>query len=199
MEAMVDGGERVGLVEVRLFRPFGGRARCRVARTTRAVAVLDRTKEPGARGAAVPGCRDLARGGDRGRTRPLAGGMPRVLGGRYGLSSKEFTPAMARAALDALDDADAPSHFTVGIVDDVSDSSLQVDAGFDTEHDETVRAVFYGLGSDGTVSANKNSIKIIGDHTDLHAQGYFVYDSRRRAPSRSRTCGSGQNRSVPAI
>ena len=79
-----------------------------------------------------------------------------------------------------------------------SDSSLQVDAGFDTEHDETVRAVFYGLGSDGTVSANKNSIKIIGDHTDLHAQ-VLVYDSRRRAPSRSRTCGSGQNRSVPAI
>ena len=109
----------------------------------------------------------------------LAGGMPRVLGGRYGLSSKEFTPAMAKAALDALDDPGAPQHCTIGIVDDVSYSSLPVDPAFDTERADTVRAVFYGLGSDGTVSANKNSIKIIGEHTDLHAQGYFVYDSKK--------------------
>ena len=105
--------------------------------------------------------------------------MPRVIGGRYGLSSKEFTPAMAAAVFDELE-ADPPkNHFTVGIVDDVGGTSLPVDASFAPEPDDVVRAVFYGLGSDGTVSANKNSIKIIGEHTDLHVQGYFVYDSKK--------------------
>ncbi|MGZ8630091.1 MAG: pyruvate:ferredoxin (flavodoxin) oxidoreductase [Actinomycetota bacterium] len=181
VEAMVAAEERVGLVKVRLFRPFSaGALVAALPETTRAVAVLDRTKEPGAPG--EPLYQDvvtsLAEEIGAGRAR-LEGGMPLVLGGRYGLSSKEFTPAMAKAALDALDDPDAPTHFTVGIVDDVTGSSLSVDPTFDTEHEETVRAVFFGLGSDGTVSANKNSIKIIGERTDLHAQGYFVYDSKK--------------------
>jgi pyruvate-ferredoxin/flavodoxin oxidoreductase len=181
VEALVIRGEPVGVVKVRLFRPFSpGALVAALPETTRAVMVLDRTKEPGAPG--EPLYEDvvtaLAEEAAAGRTR-LRGGMPRVLGGRYGLSSKEFTPAMAKAALDALDDPGAPQHCTVGIVDDVTHTSLPVDTSFDTEHEDTVRAVFYGLGSDGTVGANKNSIKIIGEHTDLHAQGYFVYDSKK--------------------
>jgi pyruvate-ferredoxin/flavodoxin oxidoreductase len=181
VEALVEQGERVGLVKVRLFRPFSTQALVAALPTsTRAIMVLDRAKEPGAPG--EPLYQDvvtaLAEEVAAGRA-GLAGGMPRVLGGRYGLSSKEFTPAMGKAALDALDDPAAPQHCTIGIVDDVSYSSLPVDPAFDTERADTVRAVFYGLGSDGTVSANKNSIKIIGEHTDLHAQGYFVYDSKK--------------------
>jgi pyruvate-ferredoxin/flavodoxin oxidoreductase len=181
VDAMVDRGEAVGLVKVRLFRPFSAQAMvAALPASVRGVAVLDRTKEPGAPG--EPLYQDvvtaLVEEIAAGRAR-FPGGMPRVAGGRYGLSSKEFTPAMAKAALDALDDAEPRTHFTVGIVDDVSHSSLRVDPDFDTESDEVVRAVFYGLGSDGTVSANKNSIKIIGEHTDLYAQGYFVYDSKK--------------------
>jgi pyruvate-ferredoxin/flavodoxin oxidoreductase len=181
VEAMIAGGERVGLVKVRLFRPFSAAALvAALPPAVRAIIVLDRTKEPGALG--EPLYQDvvtaLAEETAAGRT-TVTGGMPRVLGGRYGLSSKEFTPAMAKAALDALDDPGAPQHCTVGIVDDVTHASLPIDAGFDTERAETVRAVFFGLGSDGTVSANKNSIKIIGERTDLHAQGYFVYDSKK--------------------
>ena len=181
VESLAEGGERVGLVKVRLYRPFSpGALLAALPETTRAVMVLDRTKEPGAPG--EPLYQDvvtaLVEEVSAGRAR-LQGGMPRVRGGRYGLSSKEFTPAMAKAALDALDDPGAPPHSTIGIVDDVTHASLPVDPGFETEHEDTVRAVFYGLGSDGTVSANKNSIKIIGEHTDLHAQGYFVYDSKK--------------------
>ena len=181
VETLASRGEAVGLVKVRLFRPFATDAFvAALPSTVRSIVVLDRTKEPGAPGeplyqdvvtalAEAPGT----------AAAPVPGGAPRVIGGRYGLSSKEFTPAMAKAALDELA-ADRPKrHFTVGIVDDVSGSSLPVDAGFDEEDPETVRAVFYGLGADGTVSANKNSIKIIGEHTDLHAQGYFVYDSKK--------------------
>jgi len=179
--ALVARGERVGVLTVRLFRPFATEAFvAALPSTVRAIGVLDRTKEPGAPGeplyldvvAALD--EEFQKGGIS-----LAGGMPRVIGGRYGLSSKEFTPAMAKAVFDELDAATPTRHFTVGIVDDVSHSSLPVDPDFDTEHDDTVRAVFYGLGSDGTVSANKNSIKIIGEHTDLHAQGFFVYDSKK--------------------
>ena len=103
----------------------------------------------------------------------------KVIGGRYGLSSKEFTPAMVKAALDELNKAEPKNHFTVGINDDVSHTSLDVDTSFSIEHAETVRCVFFGLGSDGTVGANKNSIKIIGEETENFAQGYFYYDSKK--------------------
>ena len=181
VDAMVGVGEEVGVVKVRLFRPFSPEAlAAALPASVRAVVVLDRTKEPGAPG--EPLYQDvvtaLAEEVASGRAR-FAGGIPRVTGGRYGLSSKEFTPAMAKAALDALDADEPRTHFTVGIVDDVSHTSLAVDEDLDTEPDEVVRAVFYGLGSDGTVSANKNSIKIIGGHTDLYVQGYFVYDSKK--------------------
>jgi pyruvate-ferredoxin/flavodoxin oxidoreductase len=148
--------------------------------TVRSVAVLDRTKEPGALG--EPLYQDvvtaLVEETAAGRAR-FAGGMPRVIGGRYGLASKEFTPAMAAAVFSELAAEEPREHVTVGIVDDVTGSSLTVDPSFVTEDPETVRAVFYGLGSDGTVSANKNTIKIVGEHTPFHAQGYFVIDSKK--------------------
>ena len=181
VQAMMSGGEKVGLVKVRLFRPFSAASLvAALPPTVEGVAVLDRTKEPGAPGEplyqdVVTALFEEVAAGDA----HFPGGRPRVIGGRYGLSSKEFTPAMAKAALDALDGEEPRTHFTVGIVDDVSHTSLSVDPDFDTEPHDVVRAVFYGLGSDGTVSANKNSIKIIGEHTDLHAQGYFVYDSKK--------------------
>jgi pyruvate-ferredoxin/flavodoxin oxidoreductase len=181
VEALVARGEPVGLLKVRLFRPFSAEAFVAALPTSvRAIAVMDRTKEPGSVG--EPLYQDvvtaLAEEVATGRA-TFAAGIPRVLGGRYGLSSKEFDPAMAKAALDELAAAAPRQHFTVGIIDDVGGTSLPVDRGFRTESPGTTRAVFYGLGSDGTVSANKNSIKIIGEHTDLHAQGYFVYDSKK--------------------
>ena len=137
--------------------------------------------------------------------------MPRVIGGRYGLSSKEFDPAMAKAVFDELEKDQPKNHFTVGIVDDVSHTSLEVDRSFTTEADDVVRAVFYGLGADGTVSANKASVKIIGEGTDLYAQGYFVYDSKKsgsmtishlrfgpRRISSTYLIGSGRANSSPA-
>ena len=142
--------------------------------------MLDRTKEPGSPG--EPLYQDVVTS----LTEEIAlgraafdHGMPRTIGGRYGLSSKEFTPAMAAAAFAELARPEPKSHFTLGIRDDVTHMSLEVDPDFDTEPDDVVRAVFYGLGSDGTVSANRNSIKIIGEHTDLYAQAYFVYDSKK--------------------
>ncbi|MGZ8623735.1 MAG: pyruvate:ferredoxin (flavodoxin) oxidoreductase [Actinomycetota bacterium] len=181
VEAMIGRGDRVGLVKVRLFRPFSAEALvAALPESVRGIAVLDRTKEPGAPG--EPLYQDvvtsLAEETSAGRAR-FAGGLPRVLGGRYGLSSKEFTPAMAKAALEELAALEPVNHFTVGITDDVTRLSLPVDPDFDTEDPDVVRAVFFGLGSDGTVSANKNTIKIIGEETDLHAQGYFVYDSKK--------------------
>ena len=179
--ALAERGERVGLVTVRLYRPFAPEAFvAALPSTTTSVAVLDRTKEPGAPGEplyldVVTALAEVLGAG----TARFGGGIPRVIGGRYGLSSKEFTPAMAKAALDNLTAETPIAHCTVGIADDVSHSSLTVDPTFETEHADTVRAVFYGLGSDGTVSANKNSIKIIGERTDLHTQGYFVYDSKK--------------------
>ena len=141
--------------------------------------MLDRTKEPG--GAGEPLYQDVLTGLAEGL---VAGwlptpSMPRVIGGRYGLSSKEFTPAMVKAVLDELVKEKPKNHFTVGIIDDVTHSHLEVDPTFITEPDNVVRAMFYGLGADGTVGANKNSIKIIGEETDFHAQGYFVYDSKK--------------------
>ena len=181
VEHLAACGEKVGLLKVRLFRPFAAEALvAALPPTLRALAVLDRTKEPGADGeplykdvlAALT--QDYLRGARR------FGDLPRVTGGRFGLSSKEFTPGMVKAVLDELK-APQPRHpFTIGIHDDVSHLSLEWDPGFRTDAArEATGAIFYGLGSDGTVSANKNSIKIIGSKTALYAQGYFVYDSRK--------------------
>ena len=170
--ALNASGERVGVLKVRLFRPFSAHyLSLALPPMARAIAVLDRTKEPGAAG--EPLYVDVATAlGELGL-------HPTIVGGRFGLSSKEFTPAMAKAVFDNLDTASPANHFTVGITDDLTHSSLEYEPGFSIEHGDTVRAVFYGLGSDGTVGANKNSIKIIGTDTDLFAQGYFVYDSKK--------------------
>jgi pyruvate-ferredoxin/flavodoxin oxidoreductase len=177
VEALGAAGEKVGLVTVRLYRPFPAEALAAVLpATVRRVAVLDRTKEPGAAG--EPLYQDVVTALAE---QAAAGGapMPAVVGGRYGLASKEFTPAMAKAALDNLAAERPRNHFTVGIADDVTHSSLPVDGSFSTEHADGLRAVFFGLGSDGTVGANKTSVKIIGEGTDLSAQGYFVLDSKK--------------------
>jgi len=179
VEALCGRGERVGLLTVRLFRPFPAEALiAALPAGVRRIAVLDRTKEPGALG--EPLYQDvvtaLAEKTSRGEA-PFA--MPLVIGGRYGLGSKEFTPAMAAAVFAELDAPSPRSRFTVGIEDDVSGTSLPVDRSFSTEAEDVIRAVFFGLGSDGTVGANKNTVRIIGESTPLHAQGYFVYDSRK--------------------
>jgi len=172
VEAAVARGERVGLVVVRLYRPFDKAAFCRaLPPSVRSVVVLDRTKEPGAPG--EPLYMDVVAA----LAEEWDGEMPKVTGGRYGLSSKEFTPAMALGVL--ADDRPPREHFTVGIVDDVTHTSVRYNPYDWHEPDDVVRAVFYGLGSDGTVGANKNSVRIIGEHTDLYAQGYFVYDSKK--------------------
>ena len=173
-------GERVGLVKVRLFRPFSVEEFVRaLPPTVKAIAVLDRTKEPGAAG--EPLYQDvltaLAEGMMAGWS-PFVQ-LPRVIGGRYGLASKEFTPAMVKGVFEELRKAAPKNHFTVGILDDVTHTSLDYDPAFSTEPAEGVRALFWGLGSDGTVGANKNSIKIIGEETAHYAQGYFVYDSKK--------------------
>ena len=173
-------GEKIGIVKVRCYRPFDGKRFMEtLPASVKAVAVLDRTKEPGAAG--EPLYQDVIAALVEG----LASGwgkikvMPKVIGGRYGLSSKEFTPAMVKAVFDNLAKAEPKHHFTVGITDDVSKTSLEYDAEFSTEPDNVIRAMFYGLGADGTVGANKNSIKIIGEETPNFAQGYFVYDSKK--------------------
>jgi pyruvate-ferredoxin/flavodoxin oxidoreductase len=171
--------EKVGVLSVRLYRPFSVKDFvAALPKTTRALAVLDRTKEPGAVGEplyqdVVTTLREAAEEG------VLRMEEPRVIGGRYGLSSKEFTPAMVKAVFDELAKDRPRKHFTVGIVDDVTHLSLSYGDEVDIEPDDVVRAVFFGLGADGTVGANKNSIKIIGEETDNYAQGYFVYDSKK--------------------
>jgi pyruvate-ferredoxin/flavodoxin oxidoreductase len=177
VEALVAAGEKVGLLTVRLYRPFPAEAlAAALPETVRRVAVLDRTKEPGAAG--EPLYQDVVCALAE-RATAGSGPMPAVVGGRYGLASKEFTPAMAKAVLDGLAANRPRNHFTVGIADDVSRTSLPVDTGFSTEDPEGLRAVFFGLGSDGTVGANKTSVKIVGEGTDRFAQGYFVYDSKK--------------------
>ena len=172
--------EKVGVVKVRLYRPFStGRFIESLPTTTRSIAVLDRTKEPGASGEplyldVVAALNEVRLSGE---SRFAAD--PLVVGGRYGLSSKEFTPAMIAGIYEMLANRPLKNRFTVGIHDDVSHSSLRWDPNLDMECDAVTRAVFYGLGSDGTVGANKNSIKIIGEGTDNYAQGYFVYDSKK--------------------
>jgi len=173
-------GEKLGLVKVRLYRPFDSvRFVQALPATVKTIAVLDRTKEPGAAGEplyqdCMTALVEQGLGGAR-----AGQGLPRILGGRYGLSSKEFTPAMVKAVFENMAAPAPKNHFTVGITDDVSFTSLPVDEQFSTEPDDVIRAVFYGLGSDGTVGANKNSIKIIGENTPYCAQGYFVYDSKK--------------------
>ncbi|PSM48848.1 pyruvate:ferredoxin (flavodoxin) oxidoreductase [Chroococcidiopsis sp. CCALA 051] len=192
-------GEKVGVVKVRLYRPFDAKRFVEALPVTvKAIAVLDRTKEPGAAGEPLyqdvvttvceyaEGQRRL--GADKGDKeailatshQPLATSpTPQIIGGRYGLSSKEFTPAMVKAVFDNLALDRPKNHFTVGINDDVTHTSLPYDPEFSIESEHVVRAIFYGLGADGTVGANKNSIKIIGEQTENYAQGYFVYDSKK--------------------
>jgi len=173
-------GEKVGMVKVRLYRPFSIDHFIKVLpETVKSIAVLDRTKEPGASGEplymdVINALAEVQAAG----ILPM-GTFPKVIGGRYGLSSKEFTPAMVKAVFDELSKDKSKNHFTVGINEDVTNSSLDYEPTFSTEGEDVARAMFYGLGADGTVGANKNSIKIIGTETDNFAQGYFVYDSKK--------------------
>jgi pyruvate-ferredoxin/flavodoxin oxidoreductase len=178
VDALNRQGAKVGLVKVRLYRPFDAKALlAALPATVKSIAVLDRCKEPGATG--EPLYQDVMTVlAEHVATLPFAA-MPTVVGGRYGLSSKEFTPAMVKGIYDELAKANPKNHFTIGIDDDVTHTSLRYDPAFSTEDPQTVRALFYGLGSDGTVGANKNSIKIIGSETPNFAQGYFVYDSKK--------------------
>ncbi len=173
-------GKKVGAIKVRLFRPFSVETFLSVLpKTVKSIGVLDRTKEPGSIG--EPLYQDIITALMEGFTAakaPMAT-FPKVVGGRYGLSSKEFTPAMVARVFEELTKPAPQNHFTVGIKDDVTHTSLDYDPSFSTEDAETVRAMFYGLGADGTVGANKNTIKIIGEETDLNVQGYFVYDSKK--------------------
>jgi pyruvate-ferredoxin/flavodoxin oxidoreductase len=178
VEYLTARGEKVGVLKVRLFRRSGRALREGPPKTVKTLAVLDRTRA-GRCGRAlyqdvVTALAEAVAGG----ASPFAA-TPRVIGGRYGLSSKEFTPAMVKAVLDEAAKAKPKNHFTVGINDDVTHTSLEWDPHFSTEDPKTVRALFFGLGADGTVGANKNSIKIIGEDTDNYAQGYFVYDSKK--------------------
>ncbi len=177
---LAEQGEKVGVVTVRLYRPFSSAHFLKaLPKTAKAIAVLDRTKEPGADG--EPLYKDVAtaildalkNNGAAFKT------IPTVVGGRYGLSSKEFTPGMVKGVFDELKKDSPMNHFSVGIIDDVTNKSIDYDAHFFIGNEKTVRCVFFGLGSDGTVGANKNSTKIIGEDTDNHSQGYFVYDSKK--------------------
>jgi pyruvate-ferredoxin/flavodoxin oxidoreductase len=181
VDYLIRQGESIGAIKVRLYRPLSAEALiAALPASCTNIAVLDRTKEPGADG--EPLYKDVVTAiaqyfcsGDC-----KFANIPRIIGGRYGLSSKEFTPAMVKAVFDHLNLAKQKNPFTIGIYDDVSHHSLDWDEDFRTDaHSNTFQALFFGLGSDGTVSANKNSIKIIGENTDLHAQGYFVYDSKK--------------------
>jgi pyruvate-ferredoxin/flavodoxin oxidoreductase len=180
LHVLMERGEKIGLLKVRLYRPFSvPDFASSLPHSVRRIAVLDRTKEPGAIG--EPLYMDvltaLSEAWQAGQTN--FGEMPKIVGGRYGLSSKEFTPAMVKAIIDELAQEKPRNHFTIGIQEDVTHSSLPYDTAFSTEDPSTLRCLFYGLGSDGTVSANKNSIKIIGTQTANYARGYYVYDSKK--------------------
>ena len=172
VHALCKSGEKVGLLKVRLYRPFSvSHFVDSLPASIKAIAVLDRTKEPGSTG--EPLYQDVVTALSEAKQNVV------VIGGRYGLSSKEFTPAMVKAVFDELKKSQPKNHFSIGIDDDVTFSSIPFDQTFSTEPDDQVRALFWGLGADGTVSANKNSIKIIGEETSNYAQGYFVYDSKK--------------------
>ena len=178
VDYLTEQGEKVGMIKVRLFRPFAGEAFVAVVpRSVKSIAVLDRTKEPGAAG--EPLYQDVITAFNEAVDNGVWEKAPRIVGGRYGLGSKEFTPGMVKAVLDNLSAAKPKNHFTVGIIDDVTNTHLEWDENFSTEGAEVHRAMFFGLGADGTVGANKNSIKIIGKATDNYAQGFFVYDSKK--------------------
>lgn len=176
---LVAQGEKVGVLTVHLFRPFSVVHFLQaLPHTTRVIAALDRTKEPGSAG--EPLYLDVVAALHEGTQTDLAGALhPRILGGRYGLASKEFTPAMVKGVFDEMSQAEPKQHFTIGITDDVTQTSLIYDASCTVSQPGTVQCVFWGLGSDGTVGANKNSIKIIGEETANAAQGYFIYDSKK--------------------
>ena len=179
VEYLLSKGEKVGLLKVRLYRPFSLEHFIKaLPKTTKSIAVLDRTKEPGSGG--EPLYLDVVNAiSEKYMAGELQFAYPKIIGGRYGLSSKEFTPAMVKSVFDNLSSQKPKSHFTVGIIEDVTHTSLDFDHSFSVETDETFTGKFYGLGADGTVGANKNSIKIIGEGTDYFAQGYFVYDSKK--------------------
>jgi pyruvate-ferredoxin/flavodoxin oxidoreductase len=169
---MTDKGESVGLVKVRLYRPFSTEHLfAAIPATATSLTVLDRTKEPGALG--DPLYTDIC------TAYMERGEMPTIVGGRYGLGSKEFNPGMVKAVFDNMKSAGPKNHFTVGIIDDVCNTSLDVETGFDVAPEGTIQCKFWGLGADGTVGANKSAIKIIGDNTDMYAQAYFAYDSKK--------------------
>ncbi len=180
VEYLTKREEKVGVIKVRLFRPFSVKHFINaLPKTVESIAVLDRTKEPGALGEplyldVVTAINEMMSSDNK----PFEK-MPKIIGGRYGLSSKEFTPAMVKAVFDELKKENPKNHFTVGIVEDITNSSLEYDPSFITEAEDVKCSLFFGLGADGTVGANKNSIKIIGEETDNFAQGYFVYDSKK--------------------
>ena len=180
VEKLTKAGEKIGLVKVRLYRPFSMKHLMDVIpATVKKIAVLDRTKEPGALG--EPLFLDVVSAIEEAISEGVGPfkTFPKIVGGRFGLGSKEFTPAMVKGVYDDLDSAKPLNHFSVGIVDDVTGNYTRFDPSFTTADKDTFRGMFYGLGSDGTVGANKNSIKIIGEETDYFAQGYFVYDSKK--------------------
>ena len=180
VEHLNQHGAKTGVLKVRLYRPFSvADFVAALPPTVESIAVLDRTKEPGSIGEPLYADVVTALSESRANGHQMLQPWPKIIGGRYGLSSKEFTPAMVQAIFAELEEDESKNHFTVGIVDDVTHTSIEYDPDFSTEDPATIRALFYGLGADGTVGANKNSIKIIGEDTGLHAQGYFVYDSKK--------------------
>ena len=180
VDKLVAEGQKVGVLKVRLFRPWDFGGLCgRVAEDGQEDCRAGPHEGARRRRRAAVSRRGYGARRRVGRAQNGNGSLPKVIGGRYGLSSKEFTPAMVVAVYEELTKAQPKQQFTVGIIDDVTHLSLDYDPKFSTEKDDVVRAVFFGLGSDGTVSANRNSVKIIGENTPLHAQGYFVYDSRK--------------------
>jgi pyruvate-ferredoxin/flavodoxin oxidoreductase len=178
VDKLVGSNEKVGLIKVRLYRPFGLEQFIKALPVSvKTVGVLDRTKEPGSNG--EPLYLDVVNALVEAHASKKFPHIPKIIGGRYGISSKEFTPAMVKGVYDEMRKADPKNHFTVGINDDVTHTSIDYDENFTIENPAGVRAIFFGLGADGTVSANKNSIKIIGESTPMFAQGYFVYDSKK--------------------
>ena len=181
VDSLRKNGEKLGLIEIHLYRPFSVEHFINLLpATTKFIAVLDRTKEAGSLG--EPLYQDvltaISESFNQGKLM-LTSGYPQIVGGRYGLSSKEFTPAMVKGIFDSLAPSKIKNHFTIGINDDLSNSSLSYDPNFMIRDPKEKKAIFYGLGADGTVGANKNTIKIIGNETDLFVQGYFVYDSKK--------------------
>jgi pyruvate-ferredoxin/flavodoxin oxidoreductase len=173
-------GQKLGVLKVRLYRPFDIKALIEaLPPTVNKIAVLDRTKEPGSMGEPLYEDIRTAVGEFMQTNKTRFKSYPVIIGGRYGLGSAEFTPTMVKAVFDELSKETPKNHFTIGINDDVTGSSLDFDKSFFIEPNDVYRALFYGLGSDGTVSANKNSIKIISDKTENNTQGYFVYDSKK--------------------